>query len=207
MRPGGRRLVLCCGYVRDRWVHWGAHWECSGSFGVAGFIRFLPGGRRVRLGSLGSFWRSRSGSLGSLGRTLAVVGFVWDRWVHFGAPVRGRWVHWGAHRVRSGSLGSLWCVLRDRRLRLVHWGEPWESLGSFGVALVIRVRPCRRVRSAPLGLLESALEVVGFVRDRRIHWGAHWRSSGSFGVAAFIVLRPGGRRVRSGFIGVRPWNR
>ena len=61
---------------------------------VVGFTRVCPESRGVY-----------SGSLGSLGYALIVVGFVRGRSVHLGAPfwvvrfIRGFWVRTGAPRV------------------------------------------------------------------------------------------------------------
>ena len=141
------------------------------SFGAAGLIGVRPGGCHVRSGSLGSF-----------GWALVVVGFRRSRWVRWDAP----WDSFGVagfigelpgrHRVRSGSQGSLEC-----------------ALGVFGfvrVAVFIGMHP--GVLSGPLGLLGSAKAVVEFVRGHWVHWGAHLGSS---------VSCPGGRRVRSGSLG------
>ena len=69
--------VVC--FVRGNWVNGGSPWESLGSFGSVRFIGLGPGGHRVR-----------SGSLGSLGSAIGVVGCRW---------------------VRSGSMGSLGCAL------------------------------------------------------------------------------------------------
>ena len=92
------------GFVRGRWVHWGASWGLSGSSMVAGFIGVRSGRSRVL-----------PGSLGSLGCALWVVGFFRGDWVHCGS----RWVssgssavagfigvRCGGNRFRPGSLGS-----------------------------------------------------------------------------------------------------
>ena len=80
------------GFMRDRWVHDGASWGSSGSFGcslghsgvpwgwsgslvVVGFTRLRPVGRRVH-----------SGSLGSLGYVLGVVSAIRGRWVDSDGP-------------------------------------------------------------------------------------------------------------------------
>ena len=74
---------------RGRCVHWVALWGSSGSFGVTGFIVVRPSGLSgsFRITGFigvrpGNRW-IRSGSLGSLGCALGVVGFV-----------RGLSVHW-----------------------------------------------------------------------------------------------------------------
>ena len=59
VRPGG------LGFIRDRWIHWGAPFSLSGSPGVTGFIRVRPVGRRVL-----------PGSLHSLECALGVVGYI-----------------------------------------------------------------------------------------------------------------------------------
>ena len=67
----------------------------------------LPGDQRVR-----------SGSLGSLGCTLGVVGFLLDRWVHWG-------VRPGGHHVSLGSLSLLGysvVVVGFVQGRWVYWG-------------------------------------------------------------------------------------
>ena len=93
---------MFAGYIRVYWVNSGAPFGSSGSFGFVGFVR---AGRRVHSGSLSSFWhvlgwsgsfrfvgliwlrpwgcQVHSISLGSFGRTLGVVGFIW---VRSGAP-------------------------------------------------------------------------------------------------------------------------
>ena len=68
MRPGGRwvnlvwlgSFVRVDGFIRGRWVHSGAPFVSSVSFGTAGFIRVRLGGVRVHSGAP---WVS-SGSLG-----------------------------------------------------------------------------------------------------------------------------------------------
>ena len=52
-------------FVQYHWIHWGALWESLGSFGVARFIGVRTGDRHVC-----------SGSLGTLGCALGVVGFL-----------------------------------------------------------------------------------------------------------------------------------
>ena len=42
------------GFIRGRWIHWGAPWGSSGSSGVTGFTGMCPGVRRVHPGSLAS---------------------------------------------------------------------------------------------------------------------------------------------------------
>ena len=174
-------------------IHWGAPWwtsgsvigGSSGSFEVAGSIWVCPGGRPVRLGCLGS-----------LDCALGDIGFVWGRWVLWGAP-------WGSCLLEVA--GCIWCALRAVRFVLgvfVHWGAPWESAGSFGVVRFIGKRPAgRRVRLGSLGSLGCALSVVRFLWGRWVHWGTPRWSSGSFGDAGFIGKRPWARQVRSGSLG------
>ena len=96
--------------------------------------------------------------------------------------VRGRSVHCGVPFVVVVFVQDHW----------IHWGAPWESLGSFGVARFIGVRPVgrrffsgvcgyidkrpwgRRIHSASLGTLGCALVVVQFVWGRWVDWGAPW---------------------------------
>ena len=112
------------------WVHWGAPWVSSGSLGFVRFIAVRPAGRRIHAGSLGSLWR-----------TLGVVVYIRVGWVHWGAP-------WGwsdsvlfggfivvcpvvrsgsldsvqcGRRVRTGSLGSVACVLGVVRFVRGRW--------------------------------------------------------------------------------------
>ena len=119
----------------------------------------------------------------------------------------------GGRRVNSGSLGSLTvhpgtldslgCVLLVEpfsRDRWVHWGAPWGSSGSSGVAWVTGVRNRGRCdNSGWLGSLLCALGVVGFIRVCRFHWVAPRGSSGSSAFVAFIWVRPCGRRFH-------PWS-
>ena len=130
-------------------------------------------------------------------------------------------------RVRSRSLGAFGCARGDVRFVKyarkiwVYWEAPWCSLGSFGFAEFIGVRPwCRRVLSGSQDSLGCALGVFRFVRGQWIHFGGPWGASGTAGVAG---KRSGGRRISSwllcllgctvvssgsfgvaGFIGVRP---
>ena len=192
-----RRILL------GRRVHWHTAWASLGSFGVAGFIGVRPVYRWIR-----------SGSLGSMGCALGVVGFV-----------RGLWFHWEAHRGSSGFVRGL----------LVHLLAHWGSVVSFGVAGLIGLRPvCCRVPSASLGslvctvddvglfgvrglrlggrggapwgrqdrfgrlgLLRCALEVVGLSCGRWVHWGAPLGTSDSLGVSGYIGVGPVCRPVRS----------
>ena len=103
--------------VRGRSVRpgWGSPW---GSLGVDGFVV-------VRLGGL----RYHSGSLGSLGYALGVVGFVRGRWVHF---------HWGAPWGSCGSFGFIgaWSLGKmGYALEVVGFirGTPWGITGFIGV--------------------------------------------------------------------------
>ena len=181
VRPGGRRVrpgslgSLRCTLevVRCRWVNWGAHWGSWGPSNVARTIELRPGGRRVSLGLL-EYWCSpwgSSGSLGSLGCAMGVLGYVLDRRVHSVAP-------WES----SGSSGISWLIgvrPRGRRCALA-------VVGFTAVAGCIGVRPeglwfirCRCVVwGAPSGLLgslgsqdslECAVGMVGFVQGRRVH--------------------------------------
>ena len=70
----------------------------SGSFGVAGFIAVRPGDVR--------FVRCRCVHWGAPWGLLFALGVA--RFIGLGP---------GGHRVRSGSLGSLWSTLRGRLLR------------------------------------------------------------------------------------------
>ena len=126
-------------------------------------FRFIPASPGCR--------RFHSGSLGSFGRSPAVVGFIQGRLVHLGAP------QWS-----SGSLGFVWFIRAVPGVRRVHSG----SFGTFwrapGVPRFILVR-----------LLHSP-GVSGVIRVRLVHSGAPRVWSGLFW---FISLHPGGRRVHS----------
>ena len=88
------------------------------------------------------------GSLGSLGCTLMVVGFIRGRWVPWDVP----WCSLGLSGVaRFTGVRSVGC--RVYPVSCFHWGAPWGSSGSSGVAGFIGLRP----------------EVVGFIR---VHWVA-----------------------------------
>ena len=153
-----------------------------------------------------------SGSLGSFGRVLWVVGFIRIRWVEtwgslgsfWGAlgvvgfvPVRSRarWVHSGAplgssvYSVSLGSfrraLGVVWFIRVRWVHSVAHWGRPVHS-GSLQTR-----SGCRLVDSGALG-------VVGFVSVGWVHWSAPWRSSRLFGFVGFIRTRPGGHSAHSG---------
>ena len=101
-----------------------------------------------------------SGSLGSPGYDLGVVGFILGRWVHWCAPcwstgsfgvVGFTWVRPGCRRVHSG--------------RCVHAGRAWKLSGSFGVVGFTLVRPGgRSVHSGSFGSLVYALVVVEFIQ-------------------------------------------
>ena len=107
VRPGGRRVhprSLCSfgcvlavvrvhwgcalwvsGFIRGHWFNWGAPRGSSRSSGVAGFIGVRPVDLRVLQESLCSLVAPRrvhAGSISSLECSLAVVGFIRDRWVH-----------------------------------------------------------------------------------------------------------------------------
>ena len=101
--------------------------------------------------------------------------------------------------------------------RRVHWGAPWGSQGSSGVAICICVR--QEGHPGPLGSYGCALGAVGFIRNRLrvvavialvvvgfiqcrwVHCGASRGSSGLTGIARLIGVRPGGRRIHPGSLG------
>ena len=99
------------------------------SFGVFGYIQVCPRGRRVHSGSMGSF-----------GCSLGVVGSIQLPRVYSGTLrlVRFPQVRPGCRRVHTRLLSSFACSLVFIRFRWVHLGAPCVSSGSFGV---IRVRP------------------------------------------------------------------
>ena len=77
-------------------------------------------------------------------------------------------------------------------------GAPWRSSVSSKVVGFIRARPGgRRVHPVAFG---SALEIVGFIRDRWVSWSAPWGSSCSSGVAGFAGVRPWVRVVYPGLL-------
>ena len=117
--------------------------------------------------------RVHPGSLDTLGCALGVVGFIR-----------------GSLRCALGFVGS-------SNVCLVHWGSPWGSSVSSGVAWLVSVRPWSRHSVH----WECALGVVLFIR---VHWGAPFGSSGSSGITGFIEVRPWGRWV---LLGTRPWGR
>ena len=91
------------------WIHAGAPCVSSGSFGVVGFTRMRPGGRRDHSVSFGSLWCA-----------LVVVVFIQGGWVHAHASFRssGSFGVFGftgirpvSRRVHSGSFSSLGCAL------------------------------------------------------------------------------------------------
>ena len=129
--------------------------------------------------------RGPSGSFGSFGRTVGVVGFI---------PVRSHAPR--CRRVHSFFGGSIRRVVGVAGFIPVRWfrlGAPWgssDSLSSFG----------------------RAVAVVGFIRSCPCgHWfrsGSPWRSSGFFSLVLFgctpfefMSVRQGGRRVHSGSLG------
>ena len=82
------------------------------------------------------------GSLGSIGCTLRVVGFIRSLWGHGDTPwvslgssgiARFTMVRHGVFRVDQALVGSLGCTLDVVLDSWVHCGAPWESSGSFGV--------------------------------------------------------------------------
>ena len=121
------------GFDRVRWAYSGAPRGSSVSFRFFGFIQAHPVGRWVH-----------SSSLHSGGRTLVVVRFSW---VYLGAP-----------RVLTGSFGFVGfirafpVVVGCIRVRCVHLGAHWWSLGTFW----------------------RALGVVGFIRIGSVRSGAPW---------------------------------
>ena len=135
-----------------------------------------------------------------LGRTLLVVGFV----EFIRALPGGRRVH----PCSLGSLGRALEVVGFIRVRNVHYGAPWGSLGSFGLVGFIQARHRRgRIHSGSLGSFGRAHGVVRFIR---IHSGLFGfiracpglGSLGSLrralGVLGFLLARPGDRWVYSG---------
>ena len=168
----------------------------SAIFGFLGVIQVGPGGRRDRLGSMGSS-----------GYALRLNGLIRGRWVQSGAPW-GRRDHpcspWGSSDslgvvgfilVRSMCGGvylapfslfgcALW-IVGFIGCGLVHLVEPWWSSGLFRVVWVSRVRPAGR-------------------RFNSVSWnnsGVLSVSSGSFGVVVFIRVRPRGGPVHSEWLG------
>ena len=157
------------GFVRCRAAHWCTPWS-SGSFAVSGFIGKRPGGSFGVAGFIGVRPGGRRVRFG-------VAAFIVLR------P--------GCRKVRSRSLGSLGCALVFVGLvggSRVHWGSPWGSSGSFGVA---RVHPGgHRDRSGSLGCLVCALGIVGFGHGGGVRSG--WLG---------LLGCPGGRRFRSESLG------
>ena len=115
---------------------------------------------------------SLGSALVSLG-TFGVVGFT--RVCHGGRSV---------HPWSLGSLGSALMVVLFIRVRWVHSGSPWGSLGSSGFPRVHLGRRC-----------------VGFIRGRLVHTGSCWGSLGSSGVVAFIRVCAWGRWVNPRSLG------
>ena len=122
---------------------------------------------------------------GSFGRFPAVVGFLWVRLDHSGAP-RGSlgsftfiWARPKGRRIHSGSFSSFGCspgVVGFIRARLVHYVEPRGSLSTFR-------------RTTGFG----GFIVVRLVYSREPLW-----TSGSLRFVWFILALPSGSRVRSG---------
>ena len=161
------------------------------------------------------------GSLGSLGSTLCVVGFMRGRWVHSGAlkcllgssgALLFNRVRVGDCWVHPGSLGSLGCAfavvgfIRVYSVRLesrwVHMGAPWNrcvhsdvhwvSLGSSGVVRYTRERPWGvSVYAGSMDSLGCSLGVVGFIQGRSVHSSAPTKLLGSTLVVGFIPVRHG----------------
>ena len=79
----------------------------------------------------------------------------------------GRRVH-GGGRVQPGSLDSLWSALGVDGFIRGHWihcSKPWRSLGSSGDPGCISIHSSgRSVHPGTLGLLQCAMEIVGFLR-------------------------------------------
>ena len=152
-----------------------------------------PGGHRVHPGSLGSLWR-----------TLGVIGLITGRWVQWDSPLSSGFVRLIAvrlsgNRVHPLSLDSLGCALGVVGFilgRLIFWDASRGSSGLSEVARFIEVRPGGRcVLLVSRGSLECALRVVWC---RCVHWGATWGSSDSFAVVGLILVRSGGLWVHSG---------
>ena len=184
----GRALVVVW-FIRSRWIHFGVPLGSLGSSGVAGLIGARPGDRRVRPGSLGSLGHTL-GVVGFVrGRWVlwgALRGFVRGRKVHYVTPWRSTGsssvddfiaVRPSGRRVLQGSLGSLvsalgvvgftgvaGCIevgLGFIRCRCVHWGAPWGSSISYGIAGLIGVHPDgRRVLPGSQGSFGCSLKVV-----------------------------------------------
>ena len=89
----------------------------------------------------------------------------------------------GVRLVNSGSFDCTLGVAGFTRGCLFHSGAHCGSLGSFGVARFIRVRP---------GI------IVGFIRVLWFHACAPSGPLGSFGFVGFIRMRAGGYLVHSG---------
>ena len=73
--------MVIVGFIRGRLVHSGAAWGSWGSSGSVCFTRERSGGRWV----LAGLW-VHPRSLGSLGCTMGVVGYIWGGRVHYSAP-------------------------------------------------------------------------------------------------------------------------
>ena len=176
---------LC--FIFFRFVNFCDKWVLSGSLWL---IRARPGSHWVHSGA-------RTGSLGSLGTSLWIVGFIVAR-------SGGRWFHSCSLGTLGHSLGAARLIRGRPGVAAFIWAGRWFHLGFlffFGCALgVVRVfghvllGP--RFHSSSLGSFGRGPPVIGF------HSGASWGSLGSFGraleVDGFILARPVGRRVYSG---------
>ena len=128
-----------------------------------------------------------SGSLGSFGRTLGVVGIIRVRWAHSGAPLASSVKFWFVGFIRAYQRG-----------RPVHLG----SFGTFGGALiVVKFILVRCVHSGShwghSRLLGLFMRVVAVIWVHRVHSDAHWVSLGSFGIIGSTQRRFGRGLVRS----------
>ena len=153
-------------FIWNRCVRSSAPLGSLGSSGVLGFIRARSGGPGVH--SRTSLWSS----LGSLARTLGIVGFSWGRWVHSRTPcgslgssgvVEFSRACPGGHWVHSQSLCSLVVAIG---VVGVHPGS-FDSLtmGSYEVVAFNHVRRRGRwVRLVSLVSIARAVGVVGFIR-------------------------------------------
>ena len=155
---------------------------------IVGFIpvRWLigvqPGGRRVHLGSLGTFTCAvRVVELSTLGLALGVIGLTW---VHSHAP----WSLSDSFMFVSARPGR-------RRGRSVHWNAHWGRRVYSGSGRALGVVSFIQVNSGTLWGLSDSFGFVGFIRARtQVHLG----SLGSFvcvvGVVELFQVRPRGPR-------------
>ena len=189
---GSFGVVAPCEFIGGRWIHWGSF----GSLGVIGFIgdRWVPlavhsGAARWSLGSFGvrpGCSKVHSGSVGSFGCVLGIVGFVW---CHSGAPFG-----------LSGSLGYAIGVVVLIRHRWVHSGALWgrwfhsRSLGSFVYALPWG----SSVLFGAMGLFGCTLGLIGFIRGRWLVGCA----LGDIGVILWCWVRS---CASSGSLAVKHW--